>query len=259
MRLGFIGTGVITEAIITGVVKSEYPVSDIFVSLRNREVSKRLAMMSSKVKVLDDNQAIIDQSDMIFLAVLPQQAEKVLFPLHFGDLSQIVSLIATISIERLRKWTSLKAPLSRVVPLPIVANHDGMTIVFPTSKTVQDLFGHLGKVVPIETIETFNAFVVASTTMGLYFDTLETMAQWLGTKGADYTSARTYLSALNYGLAQTAITQPEIGFAQLRQDHSTPQGLNLHVAEQFRANGGHDAVLAAFESVEKYMQKLSET
>ena len=72
MRLGFIGTGVITEAIITGVVKSEYPVSDIFVSLRNREVSKRLAMMSSKVKVLDDNQAIIDQSDMIFLAVLPQ-------------------------------------------------------------------------------------------------------------------------------------------------------------------------------------------
>ena len=31
MRLGFIGTGVITEAIITGVVKSEYPVSDIFV------------------------------------------------------------------------------------------------------------------------------------------------------------------------------------------------------------------------------------
>ena len=184
MRLGFIGTGVITEAIITGVVKSEYPVSDIFVSLRNREVSKRLAMMSSKVKVLDDNQAIIDQSDMIFLAVLPQQAEKVLFPLHFGDLSQIVSLIATISIERLRKWTSLKAPLSRVVPLPIVANHDGMTTVFPPSKTVQDLFGHHGKVVPIETIETFNALVVASTTMGLYFDTLETMAQWLGTKGA---------------------------------------------------------------------------
>ena len=196
---------------------------------------------------------------VVFLAILPQQAEQTLHPLQFGDLAHIVSLIATIPIERLRGWTSQNAPLSRAVPLPIVANHNGITTVFPPSQIVQDLFGHLGKVVPIETIEAFDAFVVASTTMGLYFDTLENMAQWLGTKGADYTSARTYLSALNYGLAQTAITQPEIGFAQLRQDHSTPQGLNQHVAEQFRANGGHDAVLAAFESVEKYMQKLSET
>jgi homoserine acetyltransferase len=45
----------------------------------------------------------------------------------------------------------------------------------------------------------------------------------------------------------------------LRQGHSTPNGLNQHVVEQFRANGGHDAVLAAFESVKNHMQKLSET
>jgi len=259
MKLGFIGTGVITEAIITGLVKSDYPVSDIFISLRNRKVSKRLAMMSSKIHVLDANQAIVDQSDMIFLAVLPQQAKEVLTPLTFGDLAQIVSLIATIPIEKLREWTSPTAPLSRAVPLPIVANHNGITTVFPPSQTVQELFGHLGNVVPIETIETFDAFVVASATMGLYFDTLETMAQWLCTKGADYKDARTYLSALNNGLAQTATTQTELGFAQLRQGHSTPNGLNQHVVEQFRANGGHDAVLAAFESVKNHMQKLSET
>ena len=99
MKLGFIGTGVITEAIITGLVKSDYPVSDIFISRRNHKVSKRLAMMSSKIHVLDANQAIVDQSDMIFLAVLPQKAKEVLTPLTFGDLAQIVSLIATIPIE----------------------------------------------------------------------------------------------------------------------------------------------------------------
>ena len=174
MKLGFIGTGVITEAIITGLVKSDYPVSDIFISLRNHKVSKRLAMMSSKIHVLEANQAIVDQSDMIFLAVLPQQAKEVLTPLTFGDLAQIVSLIATIPIGKLREWTSPTAPLSRAVPLPIVANHNGITTVFPPSQTVQELFGHLGNVVPIETIETFDAFVVASATMGLYFDTLET-------------------------------------------------------------------------------------
>ena len=102
MKLGFIGTGVITEAIITGLTRSDYPASDIFVSLRNRQVSERLVKMSPKVHVLDDNQAIVDQSDIIFLAVLPQQAEQILYPLQFGDLAHIVSLIATIPIERLR-------------------------------------------------------------------------------------------------------------------------------------------------------------
>jgi pyrroline-5-carboxylate reductase len=257
MKLGFIGTGVITEAIITGLIKSDYPVADIFVSQRSNAVSGRLAKMNSKVCVLDDNQVIVDRSDMIFLAVLPQQAEQVLSSLKFGDHAQIVSLIATISIERLRGWSSATAPLSRVVPLPIVADHNGITTVFPPSKKVQEMFGHLGKVVPIETIEAFDAFVVASATMGLYFDTLETMAQWLCSKGANYDSARTYLATVYSGLAQTATTQHDLDFAALSTGHSTPNGLNQHVLEQFHTNGGPDAVLAAFKSVEARMKELS--
>ena len=258
MKLGFIGTGAITEAIITGLIKSDYPFADIFVSQRSNAVSERLAKMSSKVFVLDDNQVIVDRSDMIFLAVLPQQAEQVLSSLKFEDHAQIVSLIATISIERLRGWTSATAPLSRVVPLPIVADHNGITTVFPPSKNVQEIFGHLGKVMPIETIEAFDAFVVASATMGLYFDTLETMAQWLCSKGADYDSARTYLTTVYSGLAQTASTQHDLSFAALSTCHSTPNGLNQHVVEQFHTNGGPDAVLAAFKSVEAQMKKLSQ-
>ena len=258
MKLGFIGTGAITEAIITGLIKSDYPFADIYVSQRSNAVSERLAKMSSKIFVLDDNQVIVDRSDMIFLAVLPQQAEQVLSSLKFEDHAQIVSLIATISIERLRGWTSATAPLSRVVPLPIVADHNGITTVFPPSKNVQEIFGHLGKVMPIETIEAFDAFVVASATMGLYFDTLETMAQWLCSKGADYDSARTYLTTVYSGLAQTASTQHDLSFAALSTCHSTPNGLNQHVVEQFHTNGGPDAVLGAFKSVEARMKKLSQ-
>ena len=50
MKLGFIGTGVITEAIITGLTRSDYPASDIFVSLRNRQVSERLAKMGPRAR-----------------------------------------------------------------------------------------------------------------------------------------------------------------------------------------------------------------
>ena len=53
--------------------------------------------------------------------------------------------------------------------------------------------------------------------------------------------------------------KPSLDLHNCDKGHSTPNGLNQHVVEQFRANGGHDAVLAAFESVKNHMQKLSET
>ena len=93
--------------------------------------------------------------------------------------------------------------------------------------------------------------------MGLYFDTLEAMARWLCNKGAEYNSARTYLSALHYSLAQTATTQTELGFAEFHGGHSAPNGLNQHVVEQSRTNGRHVTILAAVEIVERRMQKLS--
>ena len=257
MNIGFIGTGVITEAIINGIIKSRYSTSNIFISLRSETVSTRLARQSSKISIVENNQDIIDQSDLVILAVRPEQAGEVITRLKFEDHAQIISLIATLQIEQIRKWTSQTANICRAVPLPSVADHNGITTVFPPNKRAEDLFGHLGQVVPLQTLEAFDAFVTVGATMGLYFDTLETASQWLSEQGTEYKEARRFLTALFYGLAETAMKTSNLTFSELRTGHSTPGGLNQQVFEDFRAAGGQDALVKALNSLQARIVKDS--
>ena len=249
MNIGFIGTGVITEAIINGIIISNYPISNIFISLRNEHVSMRLEELSPKIIVLESNQVIVDRSDMVILAVLPEQAEDVLIQLNFADDTQIISLVAMLQIEQIRKWTSQTANICRAVPLPTVADHNGITTVYPPNERAEEFFGYLGQVVPIDKLEVFDAFVTAGATMGLYFDILETVTQWLSGQGTEYQAARNFASALFYGLAETANKTPNLTFKELRGGHSTPNGLNQKMFEDFRASNGQDALLVSLNNL----------
>ena len=40
MKIGFIGTGQITKAVVTGVINSNLKISKIFVSERNKKISR---------------------------------------------------------------------------------------------------------------------------------------------------------------------------------------------------------------------------
>lgn len=66
----------ITEAIVTGLVDSDYSCEHIYVSHRSQETSAKLASRYATVEVLKDNQAIVDQSDIIVLAIRPKGATQ---------------------------------------------------------------------------------------------------------------------------------------------------------------------------------------
>ena len=48
MKLGFIGTGKITSAVVTGICNSKIKYSKIIVSERNKKISKQLKKVSKK-------------------------------------------------------------------------------------------------------------------------------------------------------------------------------------------------------------------
>src|SRR5437868_2097608 len=104
MKLGFIGTGAITEAIVIGLMDAEFPASEIVVSARGVATAARLAASFGKVRVCDHNQEIVDVSDILFLAVRPQIAEEVISSLAFTRDKAIVSLIAMLPAEKIAEW-----------------------------------------------------------------------------------------------------------------------------------------------------------
>ena len=78
MILGFIGTGKISSSIIFGIFKSKLKVNRIYISSRNRSIAKKLTKKYRKIKVLNNNQEIIDKSSVIILGVTPNVGNKII-------------------------------------------------------------------------------------------------------------------------------------------------------------------------------------
>ena len=83
MKLGFIGTGTITTAVIDGLLKSKAKVEQFNISLRSKKNSSKLKKKSKKIKVYSKNQDIINQSSIVFISLLPKVAKQELVKLKF--------------------------------------------------------------------------------------------------------------------------------------------------------------------------------
>ena len=138
MILGFIGTGKISSSIIFGIFKSKLKVKRIYISSRNKNIAKKLAKKYRKIKVLNNNQEIIDKSSTIFLSVTPNVGNKILSKLHFSKNKKIISLISTINLDKLKKLTKNKN-IVRATPLPPIEIKKGPIIICPPNKGVKNL------------------------------------------------------------------------------------------------------------------------
>ncbi|MGO2643033.1 NAD(P)-binding domain-containing protein, partial [Brevibacterium aurantiacum] len=72
--IGIIGVGEIASAIVEGACAGDDR-PDFFLSPRNAECSAKLASDFDRVEVCESNQDVIDRSEHVILAVLPQQTE----------------------------------------------------------------------------------------------------------------------------------------------------------------------------------------
>src|SRR5688572_7311625 len=99
MKLGFIGTGALTSAIVTGIRSVAGDPTPIIVSPRSEKIAADLASRYRDVQVAADNQAVLDACDTVMLAVRLQIAPEVLSGLRFRPSYHLISLIATVSRE----------------------------------------------------------------------------------------------------------------------------------------------------------------
>jgi len=96
LRVGFLGCGTIASAIATGLAtQSKIPVKSIAVTKRSESKSKMLSeAFPSLVTIHENNQDVLDQSDVVFHCVLPQLSSDILQALEFDkDRHTLVSLV----------------------------------------------------------------------------------------------------------------------------------------------------------------------
>jgi len=250
MRLGFVGSGAITSAIVTGLASTSSDQPSIQLSPRNSESAARLAARFLGVSVASSNQEVLDTSDVIVLAVRPQVAPHVISELRFRPSHRVISVISSFSVAALSARVAPALKVTRAVPLPSVADRRGPTPIYPPDPLVAELFGKLGVAIQVEREDEFEAFCAATATIASYFTFADTIVSWLAGHGIPHAQARDYISRIFRGLADATTTAPAPAFKVLSDEHATRGGINEQLLTHLAGHGvfkdlsqGLDAVL----------------
>ena len=250
MILGFIGTGKISSSIIYGIFNAKLKVKRIYISSRNRNIAKKLAKKFHEVKILNDNQEIINKSSTIILGLTPKVGNKVLHKLIFNKNKKIISLISTINLEKLKKITKNKN-IIRAIPLPPIEINKGPIIICPPNKDAKNLFNHLGTVIEIKNEKLSYKFWSTASTMAAFYEILNVSSSWLIKKGINTKIASNYIAELFLSLSQDAVKKQSQGFKKLVSESQTPKGLNMQVLNELKKGKFFNKFNKALDNVNK--------
>jgi pyrroline-5-carboxylate reductase len=249
MTLGFIGTGTMTAAIVTGLNTAGAGSRAIVLSPRNPEVAAELASRYPRVTIAASNQEVLDNCDTIVLAVRPQIAESVLSSLRFRADHHMISIIATFSLRRLHELTSPATRVARAVPLLSAAKRESPTAIYPRDPEALEFFSLIGAPFAVDTEQEFDARCAATAAVASYFVFADVIATWLTERGITPAIARDYMAQVLPRLGECAAKAPTSSFRAMAADHATAGGLNEQLLRHLEERNIFVALTEALDQV----------
>ena len=239
MKLGFIGIGKIASAVIEGLCTSEAVGLEIVVSPRNEAVSQLLAGRYANVRRLSSNQEVLDESDIVVIALRPAMAVEALQSLTFHPRHVVVSLIPLLSYADLSTVVQPAGGVCRAIPLPTVAVHNCPVPLYRAPETVVQLFGFIGQPLPVADEAQLHAIWTLTGLITPYYELLGGLSDWTVSQGVDAAVANTYIADLFESLAYMAQRSSPIVYNGLAQHAATPNGMNEQAGKEIREKGAH--------------------
>ena len=190
-KIGFIGAGNMAQAMIKGLIEGGIPAKNIFAT--NRSEGKLLKLAESfKINPVNTNGELIDQCEIIILAVKPQDLLVALEPVTraFDEHKIVISVAAGIRMEMLERYIH-EARLARVMPntpsligrgvIGYLLNDDDDEAL---DSTVADLFAPLGRVIQVSDEDQFEALMIScSSGTGFVFEMMMYWQDWIEEHG----------------------------------------------------------------------------
>ena len=255
MKLGFIGTGQIAKATITGICTSKISFQKILVSPRNRNIAQKLKKRFRKVSIGKTNQEIVDKCNWIFLAVTPKVGAKILPKLNFRSNQKIISFISTINLAQLKKIVKKKAKIVRAIPLPPISLGKGPVPICPPDNQVKNFFNKIGTTVEIRSEKSSKNFWATSGMMAPFYEMLKVLSDWLVKKGIKRNEAQKYITSLFVALSEDSVANSKKHLKYLVSESQTPGGLNEQGVKELRRSGFYKSLEKSLNSILKRLNK----
>lgn len=232
-KLGFIGLGKMASAIIKGLIQSEFASAENIVAT---QLEPETLLQKSKelgIKVILDNKELVKDSDVIFLAVKPNQVLDVLAKIseEISSDKLIVSIAAGITTEKLENNLPENTRVVRVMPNTPALLGEGMSGIVAGKKAtktdvdyIKELFNTIGKTIVVDD-EALMDIVTAISGSGpaFFYKVMNDIARAGEKLGLDYEKALLLSVQTALGSAKMALNR-EISMEELISNVATKGG-----------------------------------
>lgn len=250
-NIGFIGVGHFAGYLVEGL-SAFGPASNILLSPRNHDKSKELSERYG-CKIASDNQQVIDQSDVIFISVKPNDLTMVLEELNFDADKLIISVVAGSKPDQINP---LVHPANAVCALPIscAAINKSPTLLYPENDLASCILSKLGSVITFETIEQFTTASAYSAFYGWIFKLAGEMTRWGKENGLDSDVARMLSEQTIQGAASMSVHEKDRTLEGIIKAVATKGGITELGLNVIDGHDGFDHWQEAMSAVEQRLK-----
>jgi pyrroline-5-carboxylate reductase len=233
---GIIGVGHLIQHMLPALVKAD---ASFLLSARNRDIATALSRRFD-LEIVDANQAIVDRSELVILAVRPFHAVEVMRPLAFRPGQIVLSFCAGVSATDL---TPVVAPARLILAMPVVAAAYGEspTLLFPNDPTCRALLEPCGPVIVLAAEAQFAPASVIACYFGWVHELIAAMTRWTESQGLDPDVARLLVAQMTRAAATVIRERTEASPAQLLAELATPRSFTLSGLEDLRREHAFEA------------------
>jgi len=248
-RLGFIGAGVMAETMVAGV---DLPGERILVS--DPHPGRRQTLQENYgVGTTDSNLELVQQADLLVLAVKPQNLAQIFTELggHIPADKQVLSIVAGASLDALRRGLQ-HASVARAMPNLPCRVHQGITVWTGAdgngAERIEYVLTGIGESLRVDTESHVDrATAVSGTGPAIVAEFVKSFMEAATYIGQPREMARQSVLATLMGTAEMIRRYDDVHVAQLIDEVTSPGGTTSR-ALQVLKQGGMSAVVT--ESVD---------
>ncbi|MDH3948225.1 MAG: pyrroline-5-carboxylate reductase [Gammaproteobacteria bacterium] len=265
-KIGFIGGGNMARSLIGGLVSAGYPAEALSVADPNGSIRTALAA-DFGINATADNQHIMDQCDVVVLAVKPQVMQTVTSTLHMGQKKEplFLSVAAGIRTASLANWLGVETAIVRAMPNTPALVQSGATGLFANphvSPMQRDLAESImraaGLVQWVEDEALMDAVTALSGSGPAYlFLVMEAMEKAAQKLGLPAETARLLTVQTAFGAAKLAL-EIEEDPALLRENVTSPGGTTERAIQVLRQEGLEDMFYKALRAARDRAHELAD-
>ncbi len=204
---GFIGVGELARYTIDGLRHGNHA-GPIVLSPRNRDHAVWLSA-NRDCRIAADNQEVVDDSDIVILATRPAQCLEALSGLRFRPGQVLVSVVAGVTIARLRQASTGDVEIVRAMPVSSAAVGASPTLIYPRHDAVAALFECCGKAIAVDAEQHFDQGTILACVYSWYFALFETLIESTGGPALPRATAAELVLGMARGAAELALARSD--------------------------------------------------